>query len=47
VAALRATAARQGTVHADVPVVVDVKDRGGQTVCRAPITMRVAPRKKA
>jgi uncharacterized protein (TIGR00369 family) len=30
----------------DVPVTVDVKDRSGETVCRATITMWVSPRKK-
>jgi uncharacterized protein (TIGR00369 family) len=29
----------------DVPVTVDVKDRSGETVCRAVITMWVTPRK--
>ncbi len=31
----------------DVPVKVEVKDRGGETVCRAVITMWVSPRRKA
>lgn len=30
----------------DVPVMVDVKDRAGEVVCRAVITMWVSPRKK-
>ncbi|MGZ5063360.1 MAG: hotdog fold domain-containing protein [Usitatibacter sp.] len=30
----------------DVPVRVDVKDRGGEVVCRATITMWVSPRKQ-
>ena len=30
----------------DVPVTVDVKDRSGEIVCRATITMWVSPRKK-
>lgn len=31
----------------DVPVTVEVKDRAGETVCRAVITMWVSPRRKA
>mgnify|MGYP001765324644 CR=1 FL=1 len=31
----------------DVPVTVEVKDRAGETVCRAVITMRVSPRRKS
>ena len=31
----------------DVPVTVEVRDRGGETVCRAVITMWVSPRRKA
>jgi uncharacterized protein (TIGR00369 family) len=31
----------------DVPVTVDVRDRAGQVVCRAVITMWVSPRKQA
>jgi uncharacterized protein (TIGR00369 family) len=30
----------------DVPVLVEVKDRAGEVVCRATITMWVSPRKK-
>jgi len=31
----------------DVPVTVEVKDRAGETVCRAVITMWVSPRRRA
>ena len=31
----------------DVPVTVDVRDRAGEVVCRAVITMWVSPRKKS
>lgn len=31
----------------DVPVTVEVKDRAGETVCRAVITMWVSPRRKS
>lgn len=31
----------------EVPVTVEVKDRAGETVCRAVITMWVSPRRKA
>jgi acyl-coenzyme A thioesterase PaaI-like protein len=30
----------------DVPVTVEVKDRAGELVCRAVITMWVSPRRK-
>jgi len=31
----------------EVPVTVEVRDRAGETVCRAVITMWVSPRRKA
>ena len=33
-------------VARDVPATVEIKDRGGEVVCRATITMWVSPRKK-
>jgi uncharacterized protein (TIGR00369 family) len=43
--------ARAGEIAAgpgrEVPVTVEVKDRAGETVCRAVVTMWVSPRRKA